>query len=88
MVVMILMGVDLIIFIVVPGYDSRPIRPFRILRCCNLLSYLSYTHDVSKGNQKNFLFYTFCLGRYPCLFYGDNYHDMWMGYYWQSWLDF
>jgi hypothetical protein len=30
-----LMTIDLIIFIALPGFDDRPIRPFRILRCCN-----------------------------------------------------
>lgn len=31
---LVIMVVDLIIFIAVPGYGSRPIRPFRILRAC------------------------------------------------------
>jgi hypothetical protein len=32
-----LMTIDLIVFIALPGYDSRPIRPFRILRACTYL---------------------------------------------------
>jgi hypothetical protein len=31
---LLLMTIDLIIFISMPGYGQRPIRPFRILRCC------------------------------------------------------
>ena len=34
-ILILLMTIDLIIFISMPGFDSRPIRPFRILRCCN-----------------------------------------------------
>lgn len=34
--ILLLMLADLIIFIALPAYDSRPIRPFRILRCCKL----------------------------------------------------
>ena len=33
-VLFILMTFDLIIFCAMPGFDSRPVRPFRILRCC------------------------------------------------------
>jgi hypothetical protein len=36
-VIILLMTIDLIIFISLPCYDSRPIRPFRILRCCMIL---------------------------------------------------
>ena len=32
--ILLLMVVDLIFFIVLPARDSRPIRPFRILRAC------------------------------------------------------
>lgn len=32
--IIILMTIDLFIFIGLPCYESRPIRPFRILRCC------------------------------------------------------
>ena len=35
--IIILMTVDLIIFICLPCYNSRPIRPFRIFRCSNSL---------------------------------------------------
>jgi len=31
----ILMIIDLLVFIIKPGYDERPVRPFRLLRCCN-----------------------------------------------------
>jgi len=33
--VIILMTIDLLVFIAVPAYGERPIRPFRILRACN-----------------------------------------------------
>ena len=33
-VVVALMVVDLIVFVAAPAYDSRPVRPFRILRVC------------------------------------------------------
>jgi hypothetical protein len=32
--IILLMTADLIVFINLPCLDSRPIRPFRILRCC------------------------------------------------------
>lgn len=32
---LLLMTIDLIVFITLPCYGTRPIRPFRILRCCN-----------------------------------------------------
>lgn len=35
---LILMVIDLIIFIILPARDTRPIRPFRILRACNSFS--------------------------------------------------
>lgn len=33
-IIILLMTIDLVIFASLPCYDSRPIRPFRILRCC------------------------------------------------------
>jgi len=33
-ILILLMTIDLIVFITLPCYNSRPIRPFRILRAC------------------------------------------------------
>jgi hypothetical protein len=32
--ILLLMTIDLIVFISMPCYGTRPVRPFRILRCC------------------------------------------------------
>lgn len=32
--IVVLMTIDLVVFIALPCYECRPIRPFRILRCC------------------------------------------------------
>lgn len=40
MTIILLMTIDLIVFASLPCYGSRPIRPFRILRCCKCTPYL------------------------------------------------
>ena len=44
--------IDLILFIALPGFGSRPIRPFRIFRCCkyinNLVLPVMYDYTLRK----------------------------------------
>lgn len=42
--IIILMTIDLIIFIILPGVESRPIRPFRVLRCCKYVNMQLYPY--------------------------------------------